>query len=176
MDIYNEYFEWLCSLVDFRGLPGSPYYIPLRVMYETEFKVLIPNDINRADDGVAFRKEFCTEKGYQTDIFNNEKEPCTVLEMLIGLSDRMAWEMLDSNVDSYIGRWFREILDNLGIRKNTTSYQATEIIRIANNREYDEDGIGGYFPIKMKNKQVKNLDEKRLEIWYQMQRYLIANF
>ena len=48
-DIANEYFEWMCSLVDD---PGRPRYISyeklLHRLHETEFRYIMPRDENLA--------------------------------------------------------------------------------------------------------------------------------
>ena len=176
MDILDEYFQWLCSRVDCSGEPGSSYYIPLKVMFETEFKVIVPNDINRKVDGEALRKEFCEEYGYGDEIFEDDREPCSVLEMLVALTERMAWEMMGEVRDNSYGRWFKEILDNLGINRRTGYYRAEEIVNIANNREYEDDGNGGYFPMNGPKKSGQFLCQKQKEIWYQMQDYFLCHF
>lgn len=177
MDILDEYFKWLCSRVDCSGEPGSAYYIPMKVMFDTEFKVLIPNDINRKVDGEELRKEFCRENRYRLgEIFDNDKEPCSVLEMLVALTERMTYEMTDEVVDNSPGRWFKEILHNLGLSSQTGFYRAEEIVNFANNREYGDDGIGGYFPIKSSKSSCQFFCQKRKEIWYQMQNYFLCQF
>ena len=177
MSVLDEYFEWLCDRVDCSWEPGSEYYIPLKVMFETEFKVIVANDINRKQDGEALRKAFSKEYGYRVEeIFKDEKEPCSVLEMLVALVERMSWEMMDEVRDNSYGRWFKEILSNLGITRRTGFYKAEEIVNVANNREYEDDGIGGYFPLKSPQKACQKRGQKWTEIWYQMQNYFSERF
>lgn len=172
MDIYEEYFEWLCSLVGLKVSPGGPYYIPLNCMFETDFLVLVPNDINRKEDGLELRERFAEAMGYSREEFDESEYPCSVLEMLIALCDRMVWEMVDSYGDNSRHRWFMEILKNLRIDKYTSAERTAQIIKIANERLYDDDGNGGYFPVKTRQKRLTKNDE----LWYQMQHYLIVHY
>src|SRR4051812_21002459 len=80
----SKYFTWLTDQVQEDGHPRNTYGDLFRIMYDTEFVWIIPNDDNRLMDGLDLRVEF----------FGNKEmlaKPCSALEVLVALSRRLAW-------------------------------------------------------------------------------------
>lgn len=171
--IRQDYHQWLCEKVD----GENQYNLLLRDMDQVEFTPIIQRDINRAQDGLALRE------GYLADsVWSNGEEalsqPCSVLEMIIALAERMAFETSsaeDGNDQELAKRYFWDMVHNLGL-SNCTDERYVELgaiyfvpKRLAEfvNRDISFDGGGGLFPLKR-----PGTDQSKQEIWYQMQAYL----
>ena len=173
----TTYFQWLCDLVHCEK-QGKSYYKLLKIMFDTEFLVKNKNDINRGVDGTLLKTDYIMTD--ETIYYGQDLDPtsCSILEMIIGISKRMAFELANNSDDElYFYHYFWEILDNLGLswfdddkmKLNPTQneYRIKEILKNLNERRYKRDGVGGMFPLKWPSK-----NQKRVEIWYQMQEYI----
>lgn len=164
----EEYFNWLYSLVCPKGYPGSSYFFLLKALHRKEFYSLVPNDDNRGEDGKALRYQF---EYSEIPWF---KGPCTMLEMLVALSDRLGQQFVDTQFDRPAHMWFWEMMENLGlkdftdeqfVRSNGESI-VDNILDTLLERTYDFHGNGGIFPLNC-----TDVDQRNVEIWYQMARY-----
>lgn len=144
---------------------GPVYSKLMEAMYRTEFVPLVDYDQNREADGIALRDRFIFETGYETTAEFRDA-PCSLLEMIIGISNRMAF-----NMDSPLKTVFWRLISNLGLKTETDDYfdepRVDEILDTLNNRTYDELGNGGLFPLKKSNR-----DQRTLEIMFQMYEYV----
>ena len=143
----------------------------MRHLYTKEFVWLIPNDDNRVEDGRDLRYEFMDDESI------DEVDPdwmhlgCSVLEMLIGLSRRLAFEAEGEPRD-----WFWKLLENVGLPliSDADYDQHKEQIDIAFDRviwrRYDADGYGGLFPLRNPDK-----DQRKVELWYQAASYILEH-
>jgi hypothetical protein len=170
----EQYLRWLYSQVASLRLvnPSRTYWSLMRQLFAKEFVWLIANDDNRAEDGRELRSEFVED--YHVDIRDRNwwNSGCSVLEMLIGVSRRLAFED-----DSRPRTWFWELLDNLEVSEFTDQYYRThanaeeEIDDRLNTliwRTYSPDGRGGLFPLRK-----PTADQREVEIWYQLNAYLL---
>lgn len=143
-------------------------------MHNTEFVWYIPNDGNRTGDGHHLRNDFFryeikSERMYQDG--DLDIEFVSFLEVLIGLSRRLAWGMGDQGNEPY---WAWRLIKNLGLNKMSdplTVYKRETINETLYDviwRNYARDGKGGFFPLENTIK-----DQTKIEIWYQMQEYLL---
>jgi len=172
----NRYFDFLRSIVDEED--KHEYDKLLSELHRIDFYSLIPNDDNRGEDGKQLRQRFVDEGGPQ-GLSLSQNEPCTVLEMLIGLAYRLEFESANSRWEKTPGEWFWILLDNLGLGwcdnmkfvqiKNTDELHLK--IGVCLDRHYKSDGNGGLFPLKEPRK-----DQRRIEIWYQMSAYIMENY
>lgn len=155
------YFGWLCSLA---GVPEEDEN-HLRVLYSIPFETHVPNDENRAEDGMALREEFVLRYGINMGYREREwmRFECSIFEMMVALSERAAFQS-----DLTVGDWLGIITENLGIRSGQVPPRAAA--RKLNRRTYAADGTGGMFPLMHPNQ-----DQREVEIWYQMSAYLIEN-
>ena len=87
----RTYFEFLLNLVwkEGRQIDGEKEIFLLRELGVIEFYALIPNDDNRASDGLQLRDNYIDEGGATRALPSGS---CSVLEMLIGLSQRLVFE------------------------------------------------------------------------------------
>lgn len=174
-EVREEYFQWLCGLVQADD-PDHSYWGLMDILFNTEFIWSVDNDDNRAGDGLELRVEFEDLTGEEAC----KDEPCSVLEMLIGLADRMDFALSNpGDRQSSLVVWFWEMLENLGL----ASFEDEDFFgrRAPNrihfildrwlNRRYGYSGEGGLFPLREPYK-----DQRKTEIWYQMQAYLLENF
>lgn len=174
-DQHENYFEYLRSFtVDENHVD---YIELLRELYATPFYWKLRNDENRANDGVNLRYRYEDETGH--DISNLYGMQCSMLEFLVALAYRIEndimWDPDEGNRTSY---WFWLMVKNLGLegmRDGVFGPDSSMGIRhncdVFMSREYWRDGFGGIFPLKY-----SNVDQKRVEIWYQMHSYLQENY
>lgn len=171
------YLSWLyrqvCSL-ELKN-PSNTYWLFLRQLYKTEFIWLVPNDDNRIADGLSLRERFIRDEGIVDPTPDWMSLECSVLEMLIALSWRLAFE-----TEGLPSDWFWEMITNLGFRADQTNDrrftdQVREDIEKTIHdlvwRLYSPSGRGGLFPLNHEPQ-----DQRRVEIWYQMNAYLLERF
>ena len=142
----------------------------MRQLYVKEFVWLIPNDDNRAEDGKELRYEFINEQGIDEVDQEWLDLGCSVLEMMIALARRAAFESDDEVVE-----WFWRFIFNLGLNNHTDIAYASKTEREVDNvldtvifRTYDADGLGGLFPLTHPRQ-----NQRKVELWYQLAAYLL---
>lgn len=184
---YPDYFCWLCEMVCVDGrYTDEAYWVLAKTLWDTDFFWLIEMDENRAMDGLYLRNRYEHEGG--TDGYNG---PCTVLEVLIALADRIDMVLDEVDGEFRVPIYFWEMLDNLGLTKYTDgSIIGTEsgygyslekddlerddidyILERWMNRKYDSDGYGGLFPLRNPKE-----DQRDVELWYQASAYIIERY
>jgi hypothetical protein len=145
-------------------------------LHRIEFYSLVPNDENRGADGNQLRETFLDEGGAITAL---PFLSCTMLEMLIGLSQRLEFETAQSRWEKTPREWFWVLIDNLDLDFRTLEglslgdyvTKIEDSVTLLLERGFDFDGNGGLFPLK----HAKN-DQRRVEIWYQMSAYMLENY
>lgn len=177
-DLDNEYFHWLCDLVDAYDERRSYIYL-MRKLFETEFSNetanLIPNDDNRIEDGLALREEYTEDTGVCDHVILCG--PCSIFEVLIALARRIEDMFGQYN---YIS-WFWEMIGNLELleydddhiiwKKRRMTNVIDDILYILLRREYSSNGDGSLFPMNSPKR-----DMRKTEIWYQMSNYLVERY
>lgn len=168
------YFVWLYSQVGSVEIrdPSRTYWSIIKRLYTKEFVWFVPNDDNRSEDGKDLRREFLREERpiLVRQAGKNEwlRMGCSVLEMMVGLSRRLAFE-----ADREPRDWFWEMLDNLKLSSYRDSDRipedrVDEILDRLIFRTYRSDGVGGLFPLDDPHE-----DQREVEIWYQLSAYLL---
>jgi hypothetical protein len=171
----DQYFEWLYSQVGAvrNRNPKQSRWNLLRQLFVKEFVWLIANDDNRVEDGRDLRDEFLASAEGIDDPSREWMElGCSMLEMLIALGRRVAFETEESPVD-----WFWKLIDNMGLLtytddkyNNRIAQHVDEVCDRVIYRNYAPDGSGGLFPLH----EVHG-DQRKVELWYQMSAYLLEN-
>lgn len=165
MNVHDEYFKWICHLVD-----GRDYTALLRILYKTEFYAVQPLDENRIIDGVELRNKYSEECDIPKEaikrLFKNDK--CNVLEMMVGLAIRIENTIMeDSDFGDRTAMWFWIMIKSLNLYYMRNDHVDEELIvktlETFLKREYKPSGEGGLFTIKNAQK-----DLREVEIWYQM--------
>ena len=172
----NMYFNYLCGLIGKR----KEYGTLLMRLYDIDFYSIIPNDDNRAADGIELRREYCDFE-HRDLPFKDAQSKCTVLEMLIGLAYRLEFESNGLKNQKSMDEWFWVLIDNLKLTKFTDrflrgniEFLTRDIDNIVLNlirRNYQPNGEGGLFPLKWAKK-----DQRTTEIWYQMSEYILEKY
>lgn len=172
----DPYFQWLCRRV---GIPEKKRY--LRMAEELHGLIFRPGDAietdkNRANDGLQLRVEFMNRYGPMGSSSN--RGPCTMLEFLIGLAQRMSYVMGTDENDLHTAHYFWAMIGNLRLVKLTDDryddlngeFFVNEAVERLLFRNYEWDGSGGLFPLKHCVH-----DQRKTEIWYQMQNWLLES-
>lgn len=167
-----SYLDWLRWLI---GRSGIELPVGEAVeLFNKKFEPVIKYDENRAVDGKVLRHVYEEETGQTCSL--GENEPCTMLEMMIALARHM-FDTMDGWIpDNFntVGRWFHEMLDNMaGPRKRSKwdSHRWDDALEQILNRTYSETGEGGFFP-----RQNCTEDQRTVELWNQMQGYLLEYY
>ena len=170
--INDEYFEWLCELIDSKRFSRHTSYRKLLMhLHNIEFTWFIPHDDNRADDGIQLRRRYALELN-DMSLTRYLDGPCSVLEMMVALALRCEENIMD---DPLIGdrtsQWFRNMIVNLGLGSMTDDRFDRDYVDMVINRfldrQYDEDGQGGLFTVRH-----CDCDLRDVEIIYQLYWYL----
>lgn len=181
-EVREDYFQWLCGLVGI-STPGHSYWSLGRELHKKVFYWTVPNDDNRAEDGKKLREEFFEETSSKYHSPDNYMdcldEPCSVFEMLIGLSDRIQDILFDPSNEDGTTEYFWVLIRNLGLEVFTDEdfsdrmgpYGVNLILEKLLERDYDWKGNGGLFPLRHAQK-----DQRKVEIWYQMSSYINENY
>lgn len=140
----------------------------LEQLFLTEFVWFIPNDDNRAEDGRDLRREFLSELDIEPHDPEWAKIGCSMLEMMVGLSRRLAFQ-----ADGEPRDWFWDLIKNAGLDRfnDQKRYNQETVANILEKiiwRTYHEDGRGGLFPLQRAQE-----DQRDVELWYQLSAYLL---
>jgi hypothetical protein len=172
------YFDWLYhqsfEVNDIRS-PKS-YFFLCSALHEVIFKPLIPNDDNRAADGINLREAFARSLRTPSNraIMNNllSMGDATIFEMMTALAKRADYIVSYGPED-----WFMRFLINLNINRSsdprwspTFERKTAAILEVLNERRYAPNGKGGLFPLDRPRR-----DQREVEIWYQMQAFIEEN-
>lgn len=168
-ELENKYFEWLYSKIE---LPHRPYWSLARKLHKKEFVWLVANDDNRVEDGRELRYVFSYETGTMlTPAWHSFG--VSMLEVLIALSERLAFL-----AERTPREWFWELMANLDLEQFSderyTKRKEREIDRILDRviwRTYSYSGEGGLFPLEFPTQ-----DQRKVELWYQMNAYIVAQY
>lgn len=170
--VREEYFNWLYNNVCKGRTHDKVSYVKLfKLLHQIEFIFTIPNDINRAKDGVDLRYRFAMLKD-DDRIMEILDGPCSVLEMMVAISIRCEETIMDdTRYGDRTGQWFWNMMSNLGIGRMTDDifeeYVVEDIINTFLERRYRPDGKGGLFYIKGCEDDLRDV-----EIWIQLCWYL----
>lgn len=140
---------------------------------ETIFVALVAHDENRIADAKDLRYEYLSENEDEQGDPAWTRSPCSMLEVLIVLSRQLAFEMDDS-----VQPWFWHLLEVLDLERfNDRMYDESSREEIANTlerviwRNYKPNGEGGLFPLRNPIE-----DQRDVELWYQLNAYLLEQF
>ena len=165
---WESYWSWLMDIVKF----PSNYSKLGNFLASEQFTWINPMDGNRADDGIGMRLMYARVSGMSvvsSDIYSDMS--CTVLEMLVALSYRIEQDLMGTPGDDHPEKWFWEFMHNLGIDAESDDVfdenYVSLVIDTWLNRGFRRNGIGSPFPLTRAFG-----DQRRKEIWVQVQGYL----
>ena len=175
--VLKRYYEWLCDIIHVNQHDKS-YWLLIKDLYRKPFYWTVPNDDNRAYEGKNLREKFCDEQRieYIYDYFDSTP---SLLEVIIGSAYRCEEMMIDQDDNMGMNFWFWKMLRNVGLEKFTDdNYHdlngeliIDDILTKIIDRTYHRNGRGGLFPLKNYKK-----DQRKVELWYQMNSYLVENY
>ena len=161
--LYSDYYLWLDSLVN-----DGNHDLLIRYLYDHPYRWQFTLDENRAAGGLNLRSRYAYENG--VNIQDVGRGTCSILEMLIALSDHMT-EILTMD----IWDWFWDLMNNLGLSKFDDGHfdegGVSYILNVWLDRAYDEHGNGSLFPLHEYHGDCRNLD-----IWGQMNAWISENY
>lgn len=164
------YLEWLYSQVSSvrRKDPSHTYWELFRQLFTKEFIWLIPNDDNRVQDGKDLRYEFIRECRIDNVDHDWLDLGCSMLELLVSLARTLSFE--DDNSPR---KWFWEMLHNIGLadyndRVPIPRGVVDDTLDRVIFRTYKYNGHGGLFPLRR-----PQTDQRDVELWYQLNAYLL---
>ena len=170
-DIYEQYFNWLCSVVE---VSSVSYDKLLQLMHRIRFRWSNTKDRNRAEDGIDLRFRFAKYKHLsRNDVLEwHDEIPCSVLEMMVALAIRAEEQIMDDpQVGNRTTQWFWGMISSLGLIEmsddNFDLVIARKNIERFLDRAYSPDGRGGLFTIRD-----CEYDLRDIEIWTQLCWYL----
>lgn len=173
--VIKDYILWLGEKVklDEKEECGG-YNFLIKALYRKEFYWTNDMDENRSDEGKALRDIFAEDCGLD-DVPDEINGACTVLEMMIGLAKRWNGEVSLTEEEDRSDEYFWQMIHNLGLEGCTDDKFDPEIVRekldILLDRDYPDNGEGSLFPLERSKESQKNI-----EIWYQLQNYLMENY
>lgn len=140
-----------------------------RFLFEYDFRVVVPNDMNRVIDTYEIRRRYrIRSNNYQETI---ETGVASVLEVLVAFAQRIDLEYVGIPGEYHPERVIYEMILNLEFdRWNKTGYGRQFVEQKLNrwlDRVYTRKGIGGAFPINTDPR-----DQRELELWEQMISYI----
>lgn len=172
-EIEHDYFEWIFGMIcDGRYAQTNSYRKLLTYLHEVEFTYLIPNDADRACDGVSLRRRYALLTNDYEYVMDCLDGPCSVLEMMVALAIRCEETiMTDPKFGDRTGQWFWKMIVNLGLGSMADirfdERYVKEVVASFLKRDYEPNGRGGLFMIR----NCKH-DLRKVDIWCQMLWYL----
>lgn len=171
----RRYLDWLYSQaapVKTRSR-NRTYKSLFEKLYDTIFVAIVPHDENRLGDARDLRYEFLADNEDVQGDPEWMRSPCTMLELLIVLARYLAFEL---DEDAHV--WFWHLIEVLELAQfNDRNYDehAQEVITKTLDRviwrTYSPDGRGGLFPLRRPDR-----DQRDVELWYQLNAYLLEQF
>lgn len=173
----ETYYMWLLDKVGANDIRWTEYTLLLRELMRVDFwydpKKARGMDRNRAADGLQLRQDYADECYGEVVEMSGE---CTVLEMMVALACRIEYELASEPGEEEPERWFELFLTNLDLLgyddDNYDEAMVYSILERWMRRQYDRRGHGGLFPLKAR----RCPDQRNVEIWCQMQSYIMENF
>lgn len=171
----DRYLTWLYGQVGSVKTrhKNRTYWSLFRQLYSTIFVAIVPHDENRIADGKDLRYEFLADDEDEQGNLEWMRLPCSMLEVLIILSRELAFEM-----DDDVTVWFWHLIHVLEFEHfNDREYDDTAQEAIARTidrviwRNYSPNGHGGLFPLRNPER-----DQRKVELWYQLNAYLLEQF
>ena len=176
--ILKDYKAFLMDEVENRTHKVVDYSLLLSVLFDIPFKAYVNMDNNRIEDAICMREEYLeTDKMRGFDVSAVEDRYVSVFEVLFALAKRLENDILCDPMEEvdHSADHFWRFLKNLEVEKYSNGRFSEAIVRDKVEkwvrRDYKKNGFGSIFPVKG-----DKIDMRKLEIWDQMNRYLMENY
>lgn len=148
----------------------------LYFLHSTEFTWTLPNDSNRADDGLKLRYRLLTSnpalmKDPRLCIYSFTFNTCSVLELILSLAERMEQMLTSFDLGDRTLQWVWNMLTSMGVATISDDiyyepYIQTQVNDMLNHN-YEFNGKGGLFYIP-----TTTIDLRTLPIWDQVNMFV----
>jgi hypothetical protein len=196
MGMEIRYFQWLYEIAfapgekseEFRKKVGLPRLGSWRLLanklYGRTFRWSVPNDDNRAQDGLQLRADFIlyyTGKSLSLSEMPTDdplvSTPASIFEVLLGIARRMDELIVPPYEQGEVAKFFWELCENLDlIRYEDQVYPANydHIIdqRLDDWMDRQYDYRGGIFPLRT----LPDGPHEKKELWFQMMDYVTEKY
>ena len=170
----SAYYDWLLKQINYDLNDheiGCGYDLILERLFVEPFIWTIPNDDNRAEDGIALRSIFMASENWNS--MPLEGNECSVLEMLIAFAMRIEDDIMWNGEENRTEKWFWIMMENLGFDDMydifyDASYVDTKLDEFL-NRKYENSVL---FPLSRKRTHTTK-KAKKVELWSQAQAYFM---
>ena len=182
--VIEGYEKWLMALVQ---ADEERFSCLCHILHDMSFIPMLEMDENRCEDGLGLRIEYAemtSENSMEEDAVIDMLDDalgageCTMLELMTTLAERLRYEMTDSQYEAGTGKWFMEMLVNVGLNQfdNRTLEDDPRGVSLADVqrrvyavifREYDINGEGGLFPLSWSRG-----DQRKTELLIQLNNYI----
>ena len=187
MDYARLKTEYLCYLMDRAGLEaeGGKGYLTLCEIMQSKTFLPIMNEMdeNRCGDCRRLRQDFAQEYDERDgDILDGlYGENGTMLELMIVLAEKMAYNLAESQYEANTRKWILEMMENCGLSISDNEAfeddpegerdRVDDILDAVIFRKIGWDGEGGFFPL-----QCPRNDQRCQELIIQMNNYIEENY
>lgn len=176
--ILKDYKAFLMENVENRTHKVVDYSLLLDTLFNIPFNAYIDMDNNRIQDAICMREEYLeTDKMRGFDVSAVEDRYISAFEVLFALAKRLENDILCDPMEEidHSADHFWMFLKNLGVEKCSNGRFSEAIVRDKVEkwvrREYQKDGFGSIFPVTK-----PKCDMRKLEIWDQMNAFLMENY
>lgn len=171
-----RYIKYLANLTKMKEQKN--YWKLFQCLYSIDYRAIIRNDENRGVDGLDLRDHYdyyfpdasCSIVELLAD------KPCSVLEMMVALCNRMEQGFLYDAYDDWIPMIFMQMLSNLGLEHITDdNYDPdyiAEVIERWLNREFEYDGSGSLFRLDNPPEDIRNVETWMAMSWFINENYI----
>lgn len=167
-NLSKRYFEYLI----YENIVAKPSWVPiLEILFSRDYYSMLIMDNSREGDGKLLRDNFMAMiNGNDAIEFNSSPWvdiPCSMLEMMIALANRITLEFyaVDDDIYPMSTIIFASMLDSLGINMDLqTQDEVEDIITRFIRRDFSPDGRGSLFDLRGKT---VDIDWRDLPIWNQ---------
>ena len=164
-----EYMRWLIESIDPRHIIGDYYQPVLEELYFVDFEWSseYSDDENRAKDGIELRRKYADECGIEESELGIDWKPCSCLEMMIAIANRIEYEIVAVPGMEDVPRWFWMFMHNLGLDPSDAGIEDLNYVDSCIgrwlHRGYKKNGLGGIFAVRD-----SYFDMRKMSIWKQM--------
>lgn len=166
----NNYLTWLVQQMNV--VDGKNYGMLLRELYRYEFYSVIKYDEDRGADGVALRRTWANEVGYNGPL---DFGPATVLETIIGISLRIEDQIFGG---PWADEWdykkvFWDLINNLnlmdfdGVMNDSDYKYVGTVLEAFLSKSVTSDVFANIFHFSEKNRNIR-----KTNLWGQMHLYI----
>ena len=139
-----------------------------RALHGVQYRYFVQNDVNRAIEGKNLRRIYVELGGKPAWAY--EDEPASVMEVLVAFAQRADDLATGMGIQPDARGWCSLFLYHLGLSGDCSTHDIQTKAQYWVNRQYTASGKGGLFPLDYPTR-----DQRRLELWYQLNDYLREN-